>query len=200
MIYLVSKNTSLFSPAEYETISFDRAMDILNPLKEVQIDTETSGLDCHTKKILTIQLGCTDNQVVFDWTTMTQEEKARLKEYLESDRLFIGHNLMFDLTFLYKQDIWIKHIYDTMVAEQLIYLGYPRTLTVELYNDVDIPGYEFIQSNNPKKKSYYELSYSLKSTAHRRINVDIDKTVRGKIINDGLTIEVVVYVICTYKV
>ena len=193
MIYLVSKNTSLFSPVKYKTINFDRAIDMLNLLREVQIDTETEGLDCHTKKTLTIQLGCTDNQVVFDWATMTQEEKIKLKEYLESDRLFIGHNLMFDLTFLYKQNIWIKHIYDTMVAEQLIYLGYPRVLTVEAYNDVNIPGYEFVQSDDPKKKSYYELSYSLKSTAHRRINVDIDKTVRGKIINDGLTTEVVTY-------
>lgn len=124
---------------------------------------------------------------------MTQEEKTRLKEYLESDRLFIGHNLMFDLTFLYKQNIWIKHIYDTMIAEQLIYLGYPRALTIELYNDVNISGYELVQSDDPKKKSYYELSYSLKFTAHRRINVDIDKTVRGKIINDGLTTEVIIY-------
>lgn len=44
MIYLVSKNTSLFSPVKYETINFDRAIDILNLLKEVQIDTETEGL------------------------------------------------------------------------------------------------------------------------------------------------------------
>lgn len=94
MIYLVSRNRRLHSPESYKDISFREAMEILYPLKEVQLDSETMGLDCHTKALLTLQLGCTENQVVFDWTTLTKEEKQELKEYLESDRLFIGHNLI----------------------------------------------------------------------------------------------------------
>lgn len=191
MIYSVSRNRVLFSPSEYNSVAFNEAISILSPLKEVQVDTETSGLDCHTKEILTIQLGCRADQVVFDWTTMTLEEKHILKDYLESDRLFIGHNLMFDLTFLYKEDIWPKNIYDTMIAEQLIYLGYPRVLSPEIYRELNIPGYEYIESS--MNNGYYELSYSLKATANRRIHVDIDKTVRGKIINEGLTTEVIIY-------
>ena len=132
MVYLVSKNKTLFESKLYKTISFDKALSILLPLKEVQIDSETSGLDCHTKSLLTLQLGCTENQIVFDWTTLTLNEKRQLKEYIESDRLFIGHNLMFDLTFLYKYDIWPNHIYDTMIAEQLIFLGYPIVLSSEV--------------------------------------------------------------------
>lgn len=195
MIYLVSRNKNLFNPEKYSEISFNGAMDILRPLKFVQLDSETQGLDCHTKPILTLQLGCTENQVVFDWTTLSRSEIMELKEYLESDRTFIGHNLMFDLTFLYKVDIWPKHIYDTMVAEQLIYLGYPRVLTTSLVSELGIqfPMYDYVIPPDPKKEPYYELSYSLKATARRRIGVDIDKTVRGKIINDGLTEDVVVY-------
>ena len=94
MIYLVSQNKTLFESELYKTIPFDQALAILLPLKEVQLDTETMGLDCHTKALLTLQLGCTKNQVVFDWTTLTIEEKQQLKEYLESDRLLIGHNLI----------------------------------------------------------------------------------------------------------
>lgn len=147
---------------------------------------------------MTLQLGCTENQVVFDWTTLTTEEKRQIKEYMESERLFIGHNLMFDLTFLYKQDIWPKHIYDTMIGEQLIFLGYPRVLSTELVNElgVEFPGYEYVvpeATAGVAKDPYWELSYSLKATAKRRINVDIDKTVRGKIINEGLTEDVVLY-------
>lgn len=173
-------------------------MEILYPLKEVQLDSETRGLDCYTKALLTLQLGCTENQVVFDWTTLTKEEKQELKEYLESDRLFIGHNLMFDLTFLYKQDIWPQHIYDTMIGEQLIHLGYPRILSADLVEElgVEFPWYEYVDKNDkgfPLEKPYWELSYSLKATAKRRIAVDIDKTVRGTIINEGLTEDVVVY-------
>ena len=106
MIYLVSKNKNLFKSIKYEHLDFNSAIDKLQPLKQVQVDTETQGLDCHTKPLLTLQLGCTDFQIVFDWTTLSNREKTQLKIYLESNRLIIGHNLMFDLTFLYKQNIW----------------------------------------------------------------------------------------------
>ena len=94
MVYLVSQNKTLFESALYKMASFEEALTMLFPLKEVQIDSETMGLDCHTKSLLTLQLGCTENQIVFDWTTLTIDEKRQLKEYIESDRLFIGHNLI----------------------------------------------------------------------------------------------------------
>lgn len=165
MIYLVTRNVSIFESVHYKTVPFDEALEILVPLKEVQLDTETTGLDAHTKQLLTIQLGCRENQVVFDWTTMIPAEKSKLKEYLESDRLFIGWNLMFDLGFLYVNDIWPKNIWDGMIAEQLLYLGYDSEAH----------------------------SFSLKSAAMQYLNYDLDKTVRGKIINVGLTEEVVIY-------
>lgn len=197
MIYLVSQNRGLFSPEKYKQIEFSEALSILLPLQTCQLDTETMGLDCHTKELLTMQLGCTDDQVVFDWTTLSGSEKSQLKNYLESDRLFLGHNLMFDLTFLYKQNIWPKHIYDTMIAEQLIFLGYPRVITADLWNDLSLtlPGYDYInpKDNGEDKDPHYELSYSLQATARRRIGINIDKTVRGKIVNEGLTEDVVVY-------
>lgn len=193
MIYLVSRNKTLFRPEKYQHIPFEKAMDFLLPLKRVQFDTETMGLDAHTKDLLTVQLGNKNNQVVFDWTTLTECEKRSLKDYLESGVLVIGVNLMFDLCFMYVQGIYPKKIYDIMLAEQLIYLGYPKIITNELYNElgVELPGYEFIQEAG--KLPYYELSYSLKAMAKRYLNIDIDKTVRGKIINDGLTEDVIVY-------
>lgn len=197
MIYLVSRNQHLFQSKRYKQIDFIEALAILSPLQVCQLDTETEGLDCHSKKLLTVQLGCTEDQIVFDWTTLNSSEKEELKHYLESDRLFIGHNLMFDLTFLYKQDIWPKHIYDTMVAEQLIFLGYPRIITADLWMDLslNIPAYKYIDPRETQKNKdpYYELSYSLKATAERRLGIDIDKTVRGKIVNEGLTEEVIEY-------
>ena len=195
MIYLCSRNKKLFKSDAYSDIIFDSSIELLDKLAEIQFDTETFGLDCHTKALLTTQLGNKDNQIVFDWTTMTSDEKSKYKTFMESDKLFIGHNLMFDLTFMYKQDIYPKHLYDTMIAEQLLYLGYPRVITASLYNQLglNIDGYEYVTPDDPKKEPYYELSYSLKSTAARRINVDIDKTVRGKIIDEGLSDRVVVY-------
>ena len=165
MIYLVSHNKSLFKTDKYIEATIEQAMSVLLPLKLCQLDTETKGLDCHTKALLTIQLGNKDNQVVIDWTTLTPREKQIVKNYLESDRLFLGWNLMFDLTFLYVQGIYPKHIWDGMIAEQLLYLGYPAQMREK----------------------------SLKAAAWNYLNINIDKTVRGKIVNDGLTTEVVIY-------
>lgn len=165
MIYLVSHNKSLFQTDKYVEATMEQAMSVLLPLKICQLDTETKGLDCHTKALLTIQLGNRDNQVVIDWTTLTPREKQIVKNYLESDRLFLGWNLMFDLTFLYVQGIYPKHIWDGMIAEQLLYLGYPASMREK----------------------------SLRAAAWNYLNINIDKTVRGKIVNDGLTTEVVIY-------
>lgn len=165
MIYLVSHNKSLFQTDKYIEAAMEQAMSVLLPLKLCQLDSETKGLDCHTKALLTIQLGNRDNQVVIDWTTLTPKEKRIVKNYLESDRLFLGWNLMFDLTFLYVQGIYPKHIWDGMIVEQLLYLGYPASMREK----------------------------SLRAAAWNYLNINIDKTVRGKIINDGLTTEVVIY-------
>lgn len=165
MIYLVSHNKNLFKTDKYTEATIEQAMSVLLPLKLCQLDSETQGLDCHTKDLLTIQLGNRDNQVVIDWTSITKEEKQIVKDYLESDRLFLGWNLMFDLTFLYVQGIYPKHIWDGMIVEQLLYLGYPASMREK----------------------------SLKAAAWNYLNINIDKTVRGKIINDGLTTEVVIY-------
>lgn len=193
MIYLVSKNKGLFSPTKYKQIEFSEAIKLLFPLKLVQFDTETMGLDPHTKELLTVQLGCKKFQVVFDWTTLSKPEKLQLKSYFESDRVFLGWNLMFDLGFLYVNNIWPKHLWDGMIAEKLIFLGYPPVLSVSLYNKLNLSGYTPVTDSVTGEIKYYEISYSLRSAAMRRCNIDIDKTVRGKIINEGLTEEVVVY-------
>lgn len=191
MIYLVSKNKGLFSPEKYKQLDFEEAMQILKPLKLVQLDTETLGLDCHTKALLTLQLGNKANQVVFDWTTFSDSEKKTIKEYLESSNItLLGWNLSFDLTFLYKQNIWPKNILDGMIIDQLIFLGFPRALSFDLYDGQF--GYELVKDKN-KGTEYWELSYSLKSAAKRWIHIDIDKTVRGQIITQGLTESVVQY-------
>ena len=166
MILLVSNQQSLFRSNKYRVVEFEYAMSFLYPMRIVQLDTETSGLDCFTKKLLTIQLGNKDVQVVFDWDSLTLAQIKVLKEYLESDdRVFLGWNLLFDLRFLYVNDIWPNNLWDGMLAEKLLYLGFPAGI--------------------------HEMS--LKAAAWNYLQYDLDKSVRGKIINVGLTEEVVVY-------
>lgn len=87
------------------------------------------------------------------------------KEYLESSRLFILWNAKFDLRFLYHKRIVPRNIYDGFLAEKLMYLGYPSGVH----------------------------SLSLKSAGENYLGIELDKSVRGKIIYSQLTDEIILY-------
>lgn len=124
MIYLV---TALprpdLNPKKIQVITVERSLELLEPLRKVSTDTETTGLDCWTKVLKSVQLGNQDFQVVIDCGTVNI---LRYKEYLESDRTFLFWNGKFDLKFFYRVGIIIRNIQDGFLHEQLLWLGYPR--------------------------------------------------------------------------
>lgn len=79
--------------------------------------------------------------------------------------MFLGWNIKFDLKFLYHQRIVPLRVYDGYLAEKLLWLGYPAGM--------------------------HEMS--LKAASINYLGVDMDKSVRGKIIQTGLTEDVIVY-------
>lgn len=163
MIYLVTKQQSLWASDRYKVISAEEALELLAPLNVVELDTETMGLDPYTKELLTVQLGCTDFQVVIDCTSV---DIHLFKGYMENpQRIFLGWNIKFDLKFLYHQRIIPMRVYDGYLAEKLLWLGYPAGM--------------------------HEMS--LKAASINYLGVDMDKSVRGKIIQTGLTEDVIVY-------
>ena len=163
MIYLVTTQTKLFDSEYYTIISKERSLEMINSWNIIQFDTETEGRDPHLCALLCMQFGndATDAQIVVDTTTISP---LHYKEVLEN-KYIIGQNLKFDLQFLYNYGIIPRKVYDTMIVEQLLYLGYPAGM----------------------------ISYSLKEIAFRRLNVNLDKTIRGEIIWRGLDDSVVVY-------
>ena len=98
MIYLVTNQKELFKNEVYKIISVEESLKLLNTLTIVGLDTETEGLDPWTKGLKSIQLGNYEFQIVIDTTTISP---LVYKEYLESDRLFIGWNLKFDLVHIH---------------------------------------------------------------------------------------------------
>lgn len=121
MIYVVT--TQILPESNiYTKVSIEESLKLLQPLKEVGLDTETSGLDPYTSSLLIVQLGCFDFQIIIDCTTI---DIIFYKEYLESDRLFLLWNAKFDLKFLFHKKIIVKKVYDGFLAEKLMYLGYP---------------------------------------------------------------------------
>lgn len=87
------------------------------------------------------------------------------KDYLESNRLFLLWNAKFDLKWLYKYGIVPKRVYDGFLAEKLLYLGYPAGIH----------------------------SLSLKSAGENYLNIELDKSVRGKIIYSKLDESIIRY-------
>lgn len=124
MIYFVTGQRELFElpDAKYKCISVEESLKILEPLRVVGLDTETTGTEIWQGKLLTLQLGNKENQVVID--CMTTDVK-QYKDYLESDRLFIIHNAKFDLRWLYKEHIVVRNVYDTYLVEKILFLGFP---------------------------------------------------------------------------
>lgn len=167
MIYLVTKQQKLFDSNIYKLLSVEDSLNIISSWKVIQFDTETKGRDPHIGTLLTTQFGDKDRttQIVVDCTTINPK---LYKEVLEKGYL-IGQNLKFDLQWLYNYKIIPLHVYDTMIAEQVLYLGYPP---------IGKPG---------------GISYALNHIAERRLGVNIDKTVRGQIIWRGLDEEVIKY-------
>ncbi len=189
MIYLVTNSKELFTNDTYTIISVEESLKLLEPLRIVGLDTETDGLNCWSNKLKTIQLGCYDFQVVIDCLTVSP---GKYKSYLESDRLFIGHNIKFDLCFLFRKDIWPRNVYDTYLGEKLLWLGYPIKLKPEVWSRIQCDRYTAKVSDSGNVSGYI-LEMNLKKLGELYLGIELDKTVRGKIIYAGLTDEVVVY-------
>lgn len=163
MIYLVSREKSLFESTQYEECSPEKAIELLSKEHMLGADTETTGLNPVTKKILTIQLGTPEFQVVWDCTSYPL---TMLKELLENPNiLFIWANYAFDSMFLLKEGIIQTNFFDLMIGERVL--------------------------NNGKTRGSY--SVSLKTMAMKYCNYDMDKTARGEIITKGLTERTIVY-------
>ena len=163
MIYLVTLEQKLFENPEYKTISVEESLQLMDGCKVLQYDSETTGRDARICNILCIQFGNKekDFQIVVDCTTI---DITIYKDILENT-LLIGQNLKFDLQFLYNHGIVPRMVYDTMIVEQLLYLGYPAGI----------------------------ISFSLAAIAQRRLGIDIDKSIRGQIIWRGLDTQVIIY-------
>lgn len=190
MIYLVTKQTNLQDDS-YEIISVEESLKILESLTIVGLDTETTGLNCHKDKLLSVQLGCKKFQVVIDCTTIDIQE---YKSYLESDRVFILWNAKFDLKWLYRYHIVPKNVYDGFLAEKIMWLGYPIVLTVDMWNNIKCDRYDYFPGDSKKDtEAHYKLQMNLKKAGEMYLGVELDKSVRGKIIYLGLTPETIAY-------
>lgn len=163
MIFLVTENLEL-SHEDFTIISVEKSLEILEKEKILGFDTETTGLNPVFNEILTLQFGNSDFQVVIDCTTV---DVLNYKNLLESkNHVFLGWNLKFDCKFLYKYGIILRQLYDGMIVEQILKLGYDR-------------------------KDY---SLSLKSALLHYLNIEADKSIREDIVKlKSLNHDILIY-------
>lgn len=166
MIYLVSTQLRLFEDEEFVQLSPEKAVQMIQSFDVIQFDTETRGVDARISPILCAQFGndTQDARIVVD----TSEVDIRMFKQALETKLVILQNGYFDLQFLYQQGIICMNIYDTMIVEQLLYLGYPP-----------------VHKGGP--------GMSLAAIAARRLGVYISKDIRGQINWRGLDTQVIRY-------
>ena len=165
MIYLVTNQTSLYSSNSYTYINVEEAINLLSAgFSELGIDTETQGLDCYTKKLLLLQIGNQDFQIVFDIESFGYRIPKDLVTFLNTYKgIYILQNAKFDLKFLFIQGVILKSVFDTMLAETI------------LTNGLQYDGRD------------------LDSLTQKYCGVSLDKSIRGEIITTGLSDRVISY-------
>lgn len=163
MIYLISNQSNLYSN-EFINISVEESIDILDSFEIFGLDTETKGLDVFTKEVLLLQIGDFNNQVLYDIASFGGKIPEPVVVFLNNTmKVVILQNAKFDCKFLFHQNIILKNIYDTMLAEIILthglqYKGRDLVTIVEKY-----------------------------------CGVTLSKEVRGRIIKFGLSSEVLFY-------
>lgn len=84
-------------------------------------------------------------------------------KYLLENKTLLGQNIRFDLKFLYKNNIWPRRVWDTFLAESVLTCGLKQ------------------------------VRRDLATIARKRLNMDLDKSVRDNIWREGLTRRVIEY-------
>ena len=162
MRYLITSQTQFFASENYTCISIEKSLEMLNKKNLWGLDTETKGFDPYTKPILLVQIGDLEDQFAIDTTTIDIQRYKKFFE--EKERLFVLQNAKFDIRFFLHQRIVFLNVFDTYLAEKLLYLGYP-------------PGI---------------IPMGLGHLTDRYLGVYLDKSIRGEI-HRGLTDRVIIY-------
>ncbi len=147
MIYFISPQTLLHESDKFEYCTEEQAFKYLKTKRTLQVDTETTGLSFVDDTLLTIQVGTSEHQFVFD---VRQKPELPLVKLLMESRASkkILHNVSFDYKFLKAYGMTLANVHDTMVIEKALTNG----------------------------KDTVQGFYSLAGLLNRYLNIQMDKT------------------------
>lgn len=146
---------------------FQKALTWLNEEQIYAVDTETTGLDPHSDKVLLIQIGNAAEQWVFDTYRLRSQIQFVLSYLTNETKVKVLHNAAFDYKMLLGHyGIRMNNLRCTMLAEQLLTKGKVNT-------NVDESG----------KLTKTRVSASLAAVAKKYKNVLLDKEERSTFAN-----------------
>lgn len=132
----------------------------------ISLDTETEGEFNFTNKMLSLQLGNSNNLYFIAYQYLTSQELSELSIFMNfSDHIFIAHNALYDLKYLRINKLNPKNVYCTLLVEKLCYGGLKQ------------------------EKGFY----SLKELCYRYFSVTLNKDIRGKINNTSINDSEVIF-------
>lgn len=167
MIHFCSEQKRVVGSSVWKEIEVQDIISYFKNHKFIALDTETSGLDPHSCELLSIQFGDFDHQFVIEYSPNILEKLKPL--LLRKDVVWVLQNAKFDLQFFYKHDIILENIFDTYLAEGVLYCG---------FDDVKLPNY---------------VRKSLDVLVLKYCGVLLNKSIRGTINRVGLTDKVIEY-------
>jgi len=111
------------------------AMSDISRYPVIGVDTEGTGLDPYTSRVVLVQISTLDKAYVFDVRHDTPHSSLHLdtlKPILIGDQLKILQNATYDMKMIkVRCGFYIKNIYDTMLVEQLLHLGIPGKASLD---------------------------------------------------------------------
>lgn len=157
----------------YTRSSFTDFLEWEKNQSEYQLDIETTMTDwwCD-KELITMQFGSTEEntQWFLHWLSLNSSEKEQMKQILEDrSKKKLIHNGMFEYVVLLFHGIMIENIYDTMLAEQVIFGG------------------QMPESG--------ESLYSLAALMMRYFSIDMSKELQTSFSHEPITEEQVMYAV-----
>nr|DAG94551.1 MAG TPA: Prex DNA polymerase [Crassvirales sp.] len=167
MIHFCSEQKRVVGSSVWEEIEVQDIISYFKNHKFIALDTETSGLDPHSCELLSIQFGDFDQQFVVEYSPNILEKLKPL--LLRKDVVWVLQNAKFDLQFFYKHNIILENVFDTYLAEGVLYCG---------FDDVKLPNY---------------VRKSLDVLVLKYCGVLLNKSIRGTINRVGLTDKVIEY-------
>lgn len=167
MIHFCSEQKRVVGSSVWKEIEVQDIISYFKNHKFIALDTETSGLDPHSCELLSIQFGDFDQQFVVEYSPNILEKLKPL--LLRKDVVWVLQNAKFDLQFFYKHNIILENIFDTYLAEGVLYCG---------FDDVKLPNY---------------VRKSLDVLVLKYCGVLLNKSIRGTINRVGLTDKVIEY-------